>query len=157
MNNELFENQGQGVLYVSGTRGYSAYEIAVQNGFVGTEQEWLDSLVGPQGEQGTPFDELTPEQKAEITGQEGKSAYEIAVENGFIGTEQDWVNSFLTPDGYYNKTEINNKFDKKPYYYNTVTLMISDTSLKEGDCVITLGYHTINDGGNGEYKIVMEV
>ena len=25
-------------------RGYSAYEIAVQNGFVGTEKEWLDSL-----------------------------------------------------------------------------------------------------------------
>lgn len=26
-------------------RGYSAYEIAVQNGFEGTEEEWLDSLV----------------------------------------------------------------------------------------------------------------
>jgi hypothetical protein len=28
-----------------GLRGYSAYDIAVNNGFVGTEQEWLDSLV----------------------------------------------------------------------------------------------------------------
>lgn len=27
-----------------GPRGYSAYEIAVQNGFVGTEQEWLAQL-----------------------------------------------------------------------------------------------------------------
>lgn len=27
-------------------RGYSAYEIAVQNGFEGTEEEWLASLVG---------------------------------------------------------------------------------------------------------------
>lgn len=26
-------------------RGYSAYEIAVQHGFVGTEEEWLASLV----------------------------------------------------------------------------------------------------------------
>ena len=26
-------------------RGYSAYEIAVQNGFVGSEEEWLASLV----------------------------------------------------------------------------------------------------------------
>lgn len=26
-----------------GARGYSAYEIAVQNGYVGTEAEWLDS------------------------------------------------------------------------------------------------------------------
>lgn len=29
------------------TRGSSAYEIAVANGFVGTEAEWLASLVGP--------------------------------------------------------------------------------------------------------------
>lgn len=35
----------EGRLYVAGTRGYSAYEIAVQNGFVGTEEEWLQSLV----------------------------------------------------------------------------------------------------------------
>lgn len=27
-----------------GIRGYSAYEIAVKNGFVGTEEEWLESL-----------------------------------------------------------------------------------------------------------------
>ncbi len=35
-----------------GGRGYSAYEIALQHGFVGTEEEWLESLVGPQGIQG---------------------------------------------------------------------------------------------------------
>lgn len=29
--------------------GLSAYQIAVAGGFVGTEQEWLDSLVGPAG------------------------------------------------------------------------------------------------------------
>ena len=36
-------------------RGYSAYEIAVQEGFEGTKAEWLASLqgaTGPQGEQG---------------------------------------------------------------------------------------------------------
>lgn len=32
-----------------GINGMSAYQIAVANGFVGTEAEWLDSLVGPQG------------------------------------------------------------------------------------------------------------
>lgn len=39
----------------SGTDGKSAYEIAVLNGYAGTEAEWLDSLqgeVGPQGIQG---------------------------------------------------------------------------------------------------------
>lgn len=28
------------------TQGYSAYEVAVQNGFQGTEKEWLESLKG---------------------------------------------------------------------------------------------------------------
>src|SRR5690606_21963258 len=35
-----------------GPPGKSAYEIAVENGFEGTEQEWLESLVGPQGPKG---------------------------------------------------------------------------------------------------------
>jgi hypothetical protein len=35
-----------------GDPGLSAYEVALANGFVGTEEEWLASLVGPQGEPG---------------------------------------------------------------------------------------------------------
>lgn len=31
-------------------KGDSAYEIAVENGFVGTEQEWLESLKGKDSE-----------------------------------------------------------------------------------------------------------
>jgi hypothetical protein len=38
--------------YPDSSDGLSAYEIAVNNGFVGTEQQWLDSLVGEQGPQG---------------------------------------------------------------------------------------------------------
>lgn len=36
----------------AGADGASAYEIAVAGGFVGTEAEWLASLVGPQGPEG---------------------------------------------------------------------------------------------------------
>jgi hypothetical protein len=32
--------------------GKSAYELAVDNGFEGTEQEWLTSLKGLDGQQG---------------------------------------------------------------------------------------------------------
>lgn len=32
--------------------GKSAYEVAVENGFSGSESQWLASLVGPQGGQG---------------------------------------------------------------------------------------------------------
>lgn len=35
-----------------GPRGFSAYQLAVANGFVGTEQEWLDSLTGETGPMG---------------------------------------------------------------------------------------------------------
>jgi len=37
-----------------GADGDSAYQIAVNNGFSGTEQQWLDSLVGPAGSDGAP-------------------------------------------------------------------------------------------------------
>lgn len=39
----------EGLLPINGKDGKSAYEIAVGNGFEGTEQEWLDSLQGEPG------------------------------------------------------------------------------------------------------------
>lgn len=33
-------------------QGKSAYQIAIDNGFIGTQQEWLASLIGPQGPRG---------------------------------------------------------------------------------------------------------
>jgi len=38
----------------SGLDGLSAYEIAVANGFVGSEAAWLASLKGERGEDGAP-------------------------------------------------------------------------------------------------------
>lgn len=40
------------ISYIQGEVGLSAYEIAVENGFEGTEEEWIDSLKGEQGEPG---------------------------------------------------------------------------------------------------------
>jgi hypothetical protein len=31
-------------IYIRGERGFSAYQVAVANGFVGTEEDWLESL-----------------------------------------------------------------------------------------------------------------
>jgi len=42
----------QGLPGEAGLDGKSAYEIAVANGFAGTEEEWLASLVGPEGPAG---------------------------------------------------------------------------------------------------------
>ena len=63
-----------------GVDGKSAYEIAVEHGFSGTETEWLQSLIGPQG----------PAGKASLR---GDSAYEIACKHGFNGTETEWLES----------------------------------------------------------------
>lgn len=57
-------------------RGYSAYQVAVLNGFEGTVNEWLESLKGEQGvkgEQGDPFtyEMFTDEQLATLKGDKG--------------------------------------------------------------------------------------
>lgn len=56
---------------LKGEPGDSAYEVAVANGFIGSEEEWLESL---KGEPGAPltYEDLTPEQKAELKGKDGE-------------------------------------------------------------------------------------
>ena len=57
--------------------GKSAYKLAVEHGFEGSEEEWLDSLHGKDGELGKP-------------GDTGKSAYQQAVEGGYKGSEVEF-------------------------------------------------------------------
>ena len=56
---------GGGMLLGGSGDGQSAYELAVEKGFTGTQSEWVESLAGA----------------------DGKSAYELAVENGYTGSE----------------------------------------------------------------------
>ena len=46
-----------------GTPGKSAYQLALEQGFVGTLAEWLDSLVGPAGQTGQPGADGQPGQR----------------------------------------------------------------------------------------------
>ena len=48
-----------------GENGKSAYEIALQNGFVGTETDWLESLKGQKGDTGEPGAKGEPGEKGE--------------------------------------------------------------------------------------------
>lgn len=105
---------------VNGKDGISAYEIAVENGFVGTVSEWLESLKGSEGlpgkdgingvdgkdgidghdgidgKNGTDGKDGVDGQNG-INGENGLSAYEVTVENGFTGSEEEWLQS-ITPD-----------------------------------------------------------
>ena len=81
-----------------GTDGKSAFEIAVEHGFVGTETEWLESLKGVDGlpgKDGKSGADGLPGRD----GIDGKSAYIIAVEHGFSGTENEWLQSLKGADG----------------------------------------------------------
>ena len=76
-----------------GKPGKSAYELAVDQGFSGTESQWIESLKkGPAGPQGQPG-------KDGKNGIDGKSAYELAKEQGFAGTESEWLKSLVGPEG----------------------------------------------------------
>ena len=97
-----------------GPDGKSAYQCAVDLGFEGTEQDWLDSLVGPQGIQGVPGrdgrdgvdgapgrDGIDGQNgldgrdgrdgKDGLDGAPGKSAYEYAIDGGYTGTEEEFT------------------------------------------------------------------
>ena len=111
-----------------GKDGKSAYEIAVEHGFVGTETEWLKNLKGVDGKDGVNgkngcdgrngvdglpgkdgkdgADGVPGHNGADgkngvdgINGSDGKSAYIIAVEHGFSGTENEWLQSLKGADG----------------------------------------------------------
>lgn len=126
---------------VAGQDGKSAYQVAVDNGFDGTEAEWLRSLHGNDGLDGKSGRDGLP-------GQSGKSAYEIAVTNGFTGTETEWLESLKGRDGhdgkdanvdlskYPTKDEIANQYIQRNNLPNIVldtdqrTLTINDKEIK---------------------------
>ncbi len=99
-----------------GEKGLSAYQLAVQNGYTGTVDEWLLSLNGRNGIDGKTVELRVYNNELQyrwldsadhdvsmwthlflLTDLNGKSAYEIASENGYTGTEEEWLQS-ITPD-----------------------------------------------------------
>lgn len=62
-------------------QGKSAYEIAVENGFTGTEQEWLNSLYGKNGEDGADLD-----------------IEDIYEKSGYTGTFQQFLKEYFGKD-----------------------------------------------------------
>lgn len=66
----------QGIAGDTGPAGKTAFEVAVANGYVGTEETWLASLKGV-----------------------GESAYQSAVDHGFVGDEAAWLASLKGAKG----------------------------------------------------------
>lgn len=68
-----------GVDGIDGKDGQSAYQLALEAGYTGTMEQWLESLRGKDGKDGAT----------------GRSAYEIARANGYTGSESEWVAELL--------------------------------------------------------------
>lgn len=111
--NVTVAQSGSGGQGPKGDPGKSAYQVAIDNGFVGTEQEWLDSLQGEpglagqdgadglQGPKGDPGEQGPPGSDGQdgAPGQDGESAYQIWLNEGNEGTEQDFLDSLVGPQG----------------------------------------------------------
>jgi hypothetical protein len=71
---------------VDSENGLSAFEVWLANGNTGTEQDYLDSLVGPKGDKGEQ-------------GDDGLTSYQVWLANGNTGTVQDYLDSLVGADG----------------------------------------------------------
>lgn len=93
--------------YVKGLDGKSAYQIAVENGFEGTEEEWLASLKGEPGQadaeqveqiitdylEKNPIEGVTPDQVDQVV----QSALQEAKESGEFDGEKGDDGGYYAP------------------------------------------------------------
>lgn len=137
--------------------GDSAYEIAVKNGFVGTEKEWLASLHGANGQDGT--------------GVTAMDLYETAVENGYEGSYIEFCRDVLKVEvkedndadqiakNLTSVVSVYTRFSKTTaggiggmfgntqteYYSSAGSGVILDINKEAGNALIVTNYHVIYD------------
>ena len=110
--------------------GNSAYEIAKKNGFEGTEEEWLESLNGEDGNDGRSIKAITKDDNNNII----VTFSDNTTEN--IGElSVDIQGDFLTENGFGNLRFVDNKFQ----YYDKETSQWVDTFVSSDNAyIITL-------------------
>lgn len=101
-----FKNYRLLVSKIRNNAGLSAYEIAIQNGFVGSVDQWLSSLEGKTAYQIAVELGFAGDEAAFIAslkgdeGEVGKSIYDIAIDTGFVGTEADFLKTLVGKSAY---------------------------------------------------------
>lgn len=114
----------------------SAYQIAQEHGFTGTETEWLESLRGENGIN-------------------GDSAYELAKKyNAYIGTEEEWIASLKGEKGERGEKGDTGASINILGYYETLEELkeaTADTINSIGDAYNVGGtFYVYNDEFNGD-------
>ena len=140
---------GCGVLFAFGfsactldMSGKTAYDIAVEQGFEGTESEWLQSLKGSDGKNGEDLDI--------------NDVYQAAVENGYEG-------DFLTFLKEYFSLEVNENNDTETIAHNVMSVVriccgfrgkssvsqgsgvVLSLDKEKGDMYVITNYHVVTD------------
>ena len=136
----------------------NAYDIAVQNGFQGTEQEWLSSLKGGNGTDGSDLDI--------------QDIYEAAKANGYQGSFLDFIKEYLDADVQedndtqmiannmlsvvsiycgFTKTEESGSVwlpSEEKKYTSAGSGVIVDLNKEAGNAIIITNYHVVYDVDN---------
>jgi hypothetical protein len=96
-NAESYEELRGSLTVPEAIQGKSAYEIALLNGFEGTEEEWLASLKGDKGDKGDSYI-LTEADKTEIADMVAETELNaintaldniITIQNSLIGGDSE--------------------------------------------------------------------
>ena len=101
--------------------GKSAYQIACEKGYVGTEAQWIESLKGKNAYQLAVANGYVGTESQWVEDLKGLSAYEVAVANGYEGTEAEWLESLKAAGEW---STLNTKIDTatEPLTWNTAAL-----------------------------------
>ena len=141
------------VLLGTAACGKTAYDVAVKNGFTGTEKEWLETLQGMDGQDGK---DLT-----------AKDIYETAVANGYQGTYIQFCQEVLQVNvtegnnvdtiarnmtsvvsvycGFSQTVRSNPWTVQTRYYPSGGAGVILELNQETGDALIVTNYHVVYD------------
>ena len=123
-------------------RGLSAYEIAVQNGFTGTEKEWLASLKGEAGIDGTDGENFN-------VGYTAYDLYEEAVDKGsYSGSFLEFIDEYFNSD---NVTDVTNAVNKA--VFSVCSIYCKHTITVSGRFYQTQTYTTTSAGSGVIYYV----
>lgn len=129
-----------------GSDGKSAYEIAVDNGFVGTETEWLESLKGSsEGNNKIPSKLVVTKTKTNYNQEEEIALDDLTVVCEYTDGTSKEIKNYAT-----NINEIDTRFAgmkilKISYCHNGISV--------EGQCIINIDFNESFNGKQYAYKL----
>lgn len=145
--------------------GESAYDIAVKNGFVGSEQEWLASLKGADGSDGKDGTDGKDGEDFSLLNASFETLYAAAVKQGYTGTAEEYKRDVLGIDGadalvqtinnaalsavsvisYFNYRTQGSSFSSTSKGGSAASGFIYKLDKEKGDAYVITNYHAVYD------------